>query len=160
MKRLHRTMIHKSSYLEIVPLGELMEDLCGAINSTRQFKPNIDVPALTSLWNMKTYDGLRNRVQYLVRRKRGQWAALIKKEFIHLFLPTLDLKGFGQRANDLETHDDDIIDCDSSSLSRDERFQIGLGFMIDRVRASNGTSTLRLSKTPRCVVSCLFAKLY
>ena len=150
MKRLHRIMLHKSPYLENVPLPEIMEDLCSAINGTKQFKPVIQASALTTLWNMKQYDGFRNRVQFLIRRKRGQWAALIKKEFIDLFLPSVEVKQRKRKRDDfIEIVDDEIFDCDSSALSREERFNIGVGFMIDRVRSVNGTVTLRVNNTPR-----------
>jgi hypothetical protein len=154
MKCLHKIMLNHGAYLEQVPLPTLMLELSIAINACKQFKPRIDADSLHTLWSTKSFPGFRNRIQYLVRRKRGQWAAIIKKEFTKLFLPSVTVKSRPSKRMDLELElidvdDEDDVYEDSNSLSREETFRIGLLFMTDRVRSPNGSNQLRLSSTAR-----------
>lgn len=158
-------MLNHGAYLEQVPIQALMHDLSVAINATKQYKPRVDADSLQNLWCMKSFDGFRNRIQYLVRRKRGQWAAIIKKEFTKLFLPSVPIKPRPSKRVDTDMElidvddDDEDVYEESSALSREETFRIGLLFMTDRVRSANGTNQLRLNSTARYVATVLLPSM-
>ena len=83
-------MTNRTAYLEqVAPI--LMNELTTVINSTGQYKPTIKPSHLTSVWSLPSPDdGLRTRIQYLARRKRGAWAFASKTAFEELFLPNLN----------------------------------------------------------------------
>ena len=153
MKKIHKVMVTKSLYLEQVPVTELMEELCAAINATRLYKPIIPARDLLTMWAIKADDGLRARIQYLARRKRGQWAHIIKTQFAHLFLPSVRQKKTKSKQvkgrQTSEEFTEDIDGSDTGALNRTERFNVGMKYLIDRSIASNGTSVLSLSKKRR-----------
>jgi hypothetical protein len=156
MKRLHKIMISGSAYLEQT-LELVMKNLAAAINQTRDYKPSLTPEDVRSLWWNKKEKGLRSRVQRLARRKRGQWAALVKFYFEDIFIPHKRHKKRSRTRQDVDVEEDvsDPGGSDESDegLTRSERFKEGMKYLIDRSSLPNGTSALSLSTRRRPAVT-------